>query len=38
MLAHLFVYNLMLTAIPDTLSAEVNPLNGQHLRILTQEV
>ena len=34
----LFVYNLMLTAMLGTLSAKINPLNGQILRILAQEV
>ena len=39
LLQHIFVLQFMLISmLPCTLSTEVNPLRGQHLRVLAMEV
>ena len=38
LLVRLSLYCLLLAEMPGALTGEVNPLNGQHLRIVTMEV
>ena len=38
LLARLSLWCFLLIVMPGALSVDVNPLNGQHLRIVTMEV